>query len=103
MSFISCIIGQIQVERPLDFPVFAWWATAYIFFLILGIFAVVASDSIQTYHVAVVGYLAAGIILSSSSVNFLIYTDMGAMQTAAAGFILLSMVQVRSSLLPSPG
>ena len=96
MAFISCIIGQIEVEQTLNFPVFAWWAVVYILFLIIGIFVVVASDAIQTYHVAIVGYLAAGIILSSSSVNFLIYSNRGAFQAGAAGFILLSMVQVWS-------
>lgn len=94
MAFISCIVGQVQVDTTLNFPVFAWWAAVYILFLIIGIFVVVASDAIQTYHVAVVGYLAAGVILSSSSVNFLIYSSRGSFQAAAAGFILLSMVQV---------
>lgn len=95
MAFISCIVGQVQVDVTLNFPVFAWWAAVYILFLIIGIFVVVASDTIQTYHVAIVGYLAAGVILSSSSVNFLIYSSRGSFQAAAAGFILLSMVQVR--------
>ncbi|SPO00001.1 probable High osmolarity signaling protein SHO1 [Cephalotrichum gorgonifer] len=94
MAFISCIVGQTQVETTLQFPVFAWWAVVYTLFLIIGIFVVVASDTIQTYHVAVVGYLAAGVILSSSSVNFLIYSSRGSFQAAAAGFILLSMVQI---------
>ena len=96
MAFVSCIIGQVQVEETSNFPAFAWWAVVYILFLILGIAVVVASDAVQTYHVAIVGYLAAGIILSSSSVNFLIFSSRGAFQAAGAGFILLSMAQVGS-------
>jgi len=94
MAFISLVIAQIQVDSTRDLPPFAWWAVVYLLFLILGIFVVVASDAINTYHVAVVGYLAAGLILGSSSVNFLIFSNRRAFQAAAAGFILLSMVQV---------
>lgn len=62
---------------------------------ILGIFVVIASDTTQTYHVAIVGFLATGLVLTSSSVNSLIYSSNGAKEAAAAGHILLSMVAVR--------
>lgn len=68
-------------------------------FVILGVFVVVASDTIHTYHVAIVGFLATGLILTSSSVNSLVYSANGAKEATAAGHILLSMVNVR--LLPS--
>lgn len=68
---------------------------------ILGVFVVIASDTTQTYHVAVVGYLAAGLILTTSSCNTLVYSSNGAREAAAAGFILMSMVAVR--LASSPG
>lgn len=58
----------------------------------------VASDTTQTYHVAVVGYLACGLVLTTSSVNSLVYSANGAKEAASAGFILLSMVTVRSSV-----
>lgn len=54
----------------------------------------VASDTTQTYHVAVVGYLACGLVLTTSSVNSLVYSANGAKEAASAGFILLSMVTV---------
>lgn len=62
-----------------------------------GVFVVVASDTTQTYHVAVVGYLACGLVLTTSSVNSLVYSANGAKEAASAGFILLSMVTVRCS------
>lgn len=43
------------------------------FFCILGIIVSVASDSVYTYHVAIVGFLAAGLVFTTSSVNSLIY------------------------------
>jgi SHO1 osmosensor len=78
---------------------------------IVGVLVVVASDSTQTYHVAVrgrmhedcldtadlykvVGFLAAGLVFTSSVVNALVYSADGAKEAAAAGFILLSMVAV---------
>lgn len=66
----------------------------YYFFVIGGVFIVVASDTTQTYHVAVVGYLACGLVLTTSSVNSLVYSANGAKEAASAGFILLSMVTV---------
>jgi SHO1 osmosensor len=102
MTFISLVIAQVQVPSTRDLPPFAWWAVVYMLFLVIGIFVVVASDAISTYHVAIVGYLAAGLILTSSSVNFLIFSSRGAFQAAAAGFILMSMVQVRLQLPRRP-
>lgn len=63
-------------------------------FCIIGVFVVIASNTIQTYHVAVVGFLAAGLVLTTSSVNSLVYSSEGAKEAAAAGHILLSMVAV---------
>lgn len=92
IAFISSAIAQAQ-PNP-GFPNFAWWAIVYMLFCIVGIFVVVASDTIQTYHVAIVGYLAAGLVLTTSSVNTLIYSPEGAKEAAAAGHILMSMVSV---------
>ncbi|EQL02475.1 hypothetical protein G6O67_001785 [Ophiocordyceps sinensis] len=94
ITFISCIISQVQATDGDRFPSFAWWSVVYSLFLILGVFVVVASDSVHTYHVAVTGYLAGGMVLVTSSVNSLVYSKSGAREAAAAGFILLSMVVI---------
>ncbi|KAI1749323.1 hypothetical protein F4782DRAFT_533610 [Xylaria castorea] len=97
ISLVGSIIGQINSD-PNDkinmFPKFVWWSIVFMFLLIPAVFVVVASDSIQTYHVALVGYMGAGLVLTSSSVNSLIYFSEGARQAAGAGFILLSMVNI---------
>ncbi len=82
------------------------------FFCIIGIIVVIASDSVETYHVAVsyqshnrvnsliinvrqiVGFLAAGLVFTTSAVDVLVYSPVGAKEAAAAGHILLSMVAV---------
>ena len=79
---------------------------------IIGITVVFASDTADTYSIAVcglswpdrrnqetdvlqiVGYLAAGLVFTTSAVNSLVYSPEGAKEAAAAGFILLSMVAV---------
>lgn len=45
----------------------------------------------------IVGYLAAGIILATSSINSLIYSSRGAEEAVAAGFILLAIVSVSTT------
>lgn len=42
----------------------------------------------------IVGFLGAGLVFTTSSVNSLVYSSDGAHEAAAAGFILLSMVAV---------
>jgi len=51
IAFVSSIISIKQ--QPNGFPNFAWWALVYMFFCIIGITITVATDSEQTYHVAV--------------------------------------------------
>lgn len=65
---------------------------------IAGVTLAVAADAVYTYHVAIVGFLAAGLVFTTSSVNSLIYYSDPAKEAAAAGFILMSMVQVRTAM-----
>ena len=89
---MSSIIADIGEE----YPNFAWWSLVYMLGCIGLVFVTVATDSVHTYHVAIVGFLAAGLVFTTSSVNSLIYYSDGAKEAAAAGFILLSMVAVRT-------
>jgi SHO1 osmosensor len=93
IAFISSIVSQVQGP----FPNYSWWAIVYMLFCILGVFVVIASDTTQTYHVAIVGFLSTGLVLTSSSVNSFVYASEPAREAAAAGHILLSMVTVGSS------
>lgn len=91
IAFVSSIIASIGQE----YPNYSWWALAYMFCCIIGITVAVAMDAVYTYHVAIVGFMAAGLVFTTSSVNSLIYWSNPAKEAAAAGFILLSMVSVR--------
>ncbi|TDZ20173.1 High osmolarity signaling protein SHO1 [Colletotrichum sidae] len=95
IAFISSIIATTQVTNSTgSFPPFAWWTVVYMFFLIAGVFVVVASDTIQTYHVALTGYLGAALALNSLTIHSLIYSANGSRQAAGAGFILMAMVTI---------
>ncbi|KAL6705673.1 Transmembrane osmosensor [Coniothyrium glycines] len=90
IAFIGSIISAIRG----GFPNFAWWTLVFMFFCIVGITVTVASDVERTYHVAIVGFLAAGLVFTSSSVNSLVYSSAAPLQAAAAGYILLSMIAI---------
>jgi SHO1 osmosensor len=47
--------------------------------------------------IQIVGFLAAGLVLTTSAVNSLVYSPRAAFEAAAAGFILLSMVAVSTN------
>jgi SHO1 osmosensor len=91
IAFVSSIIADIQG----DYPNYSWWSLAFMLMCIIAVFVTVATDSVHTYHVALVGLLSAGLVFTTSSVNSLIYYSDAAKEAAAAGFILLSMVSVR--------
>ena len=99
IAFVSSIIADIGEE----YPNFAWWSLVYMFGCIILVFVTVATNSVQTYHVAIVGFMAAGLVFTTSSVNSLIYYSDASKEAGAAGFILLSMVSVsmRQLLRPS--
>lgn len=90
IAFVASIISDIRDP----FPNFAWWAIAYMLCCIIGIVVVVASNSHEIYQVAIVGFLSAGLVFTTSSVNTLVYSPRGEEEAAAAGFILLSMVAI---------
>ncbi|KAK0250758.1 Transmembrane osmosensor [Friedmanniomyces endolithicus] len=90
IAFVSSIIADVGGE----YPNYSWWALAYMFCVIIGIIVATGFDAIHTYHVAIVGFLAAGMVFTTSSVNSLIYWSNGSKEAAAAGFILMSMVSI---------
>lgn len=93
IAFVGSAIATGEHQDP-PFPNYSWFAIAYMLCLIIGISVVMASDTTQTYHVAIVGFLACGLVLTSSSVNSLIYSSNGAKEATAAGHILLSIVNI---------
>jgi SHO1 osmosensor len=94
ITFITCIISKVQETDDDPFPTFPWWGSVYSLLAIIGVFFVVASDSVHIYHVAMTGYLSAGLVLVTSAVNSLIYSKHGSWEAGAAGYVLLAIVMV---------
>ncbi|KAF2134706.1 high osmolarity signaling protein SHO1 [Dothidotthia symphoricarpi CBS 119687] len=90
IAFVSSILSAIHG----GFPNFAWWTLVFMFFCIVGVTITVASDAERTYHVAIVGFLSAGLVFTTSSVNSLVYSPIAPFEAAAAGYILLSMITI---------
>lgn len=90
IAFISSIVADVRAA----FPNYAWWGIVYMLGCIAGVTVVFASDSADTYSIAIVGFLAAGLVFTTSAVNSLVYSPQGAEEAAAAGFILLSMIAI---------
>lgn len=87
IAFVSSIIADINGE----YPNYSWWTLAYLLLCIMGVIYVVGADAIYTYRVGLTGFLAAGLVFTTSAVNSLIYYPQAPKEAAAAGFILLSI------------
>ncbi|KAI9814530.1 MAG: Transmembrane osmosensor [Thelocarpon impressellum] len=96
IAFVACVIAAINSknDRLNPFPNYVWWTNVYMFICIVGIVTAVVTASVQTYHVAIVGFMAAGIVLTSSAVNSLVYSSDPRREAAAAGHILLAMISI---------
>ncbi|VUC30377.1 unnamed protein product [Clonostachys rosea] len=95
LAFAALIVVFVETTDKDSLPSnFVWWSIAYDLFVILGVFVIVASDTIHTYHVALTAYCSAGMALTSIAVNSLIHSSEAAKQASAAGFILLAMLMI---------
>lgn len=94
IGFISQVIADSDPTISPDFPKFVWWTITYELCCILGVAIVVALDAVHKYHVAIVGFLAAGLVFTCSAANTFVYSMKGTMEAAGAGHILLSIIQI---------
>ncbi|KAK2748023.1 Transmembrane osmosensor [Onygenales sp. PD_40] len=92
IGWLLAFVTSVVVDIKGIYPNFAWWALAYMLVAIIGISVVIGSATSHIYSVAIVGYLPAGLALTSLAVNSLIYDEGSANQASAGGFILMAMV-----------
>ncbi|KAI5795868.1 hypothetical protein FPQ18DRAFT_366494 [Pyronema domesticum] len=92
IAFVSQALADSN-PRIKDYPKFAWWTITFELFCILLVAIVVAKDQVYKYHVAIVGFLAAGVVLTCSAANTFVYSLEATMEAAGAGHILLSIIQ----------
>lgn len=89
IAFVASIVGDVQAK----YANIAWWGAVYALICIVGTTFVLGSGTSNTYGVAVVGYLAAGLGFTATSINNTIYSGNSAMQAAGAGFILVAIIE----------
>jgi SHO1 osmosensor len=91
IAFVSSIIGQASDDA---FPKYSWTALILTLGLNVNVVFIVGRNVMQTYHIAVVGYSAAGIVMTTSLVNTLIYSRSGTRVAAGVGFMILAMTEI---------
>ena len=96
MAWIITLVAQVITDVRGSFPNYAWLTPVWMLACIIGVFIVIASNTVQTYHVAVVGYLAIGGVVATAAANNLIYKGQASSDAAAAGNIILAMICVSS-------
>ncbi|KAI5817723.1 hypothetical protein BZA77DRAFT_309306 [Pyronema omphalodes] len=92
IAFVSQALSDSNPKIK-DYPKFAWWTITFELFCILLVAIVIAKDQVYKYHVAIVGFLAAGVVLTCSAANTFVYSLEATMEAAGAGHILLSIIQ----------
>ncbi|KAK9388838.1 hypothetical protein V1515DRAFT_532484 [Lipomyces mesembrius] len=91
--FIS-LAASIASDVAGPYPQFSWWGIVYEFLVICGVIYVIGANAVEPYRVAMVGFTAAALVYTTNSTNNLVYTGRAADAAAAAGSILLSIINI---------
>ncbi|KAF8463828.1 putative high osmolarity signaling protein Sho1 [Kalaharituber pfeilii] len=94
LAWLIATVGSAIAEIQGKVNGFIWWTIAYQFCCVAGVTLVVGYGSHQRYSLAVVGYLAAGLVNTSLAADHLVASSQPAREAAAAGFILFAMVEI---------
>ncbi|KAI0465366.1 Transmembrane osmosensor [Komagataella kurtzmanii] len=94
MSWIITFISSIVADVQGSFPKLTWWGIVFELFVILFLAALYIVDDIQPHRLSIVGFLAIATVYTTNSANSLVYSNTSAKNCAAAGSILLSMINL---------
>lgn len=94
VGWAVALVGSI-LNSSLDsshFPIFSWWGLAFEMIAILLTLHVAFSHQIRMYRQAILVFLAVATIYTTNSTNNFVWRDNSSSGTAAAGNILLSII-----------
>ncbi|ANB11730.1 osmosensor SHO1 [Sugiyamaella lignohabitans] len=94
IGWIIAFAGSVSVDVKGAFPTLTWWGIVFEFFLILGVIYVVGADAFYSYRLALCAFLATGTIYTTNSTNNFVWTSTPSEGAAAAGHILLSIINI---------
>ncbi|RPB24353.1 hypothetical protein L211DRAFT_785259 [Terfezia boudieri ATCC MYA-4762] len=94
IAWLIATVGSVIAQTQSKINTFIWWTIAYQMCCLLAVTFVIGYSSHHRYSMAIVGYLAAGLVNTSLAADRLVASTFPAREAAAAGFILFAMVQI---------
>ncbi|KAK9324177.1 hypothetical protein V1517DRAFT_256783 [Lipomyces orientalis] len=94
IGWFIALAASIAADVAGPYPQFSWWGIVYEFLVICGVIYVIGANAIEPYRIAIVGFTAAALVYTTNSTNNLVYTGRAADAAAAAGHILLSIINI---------
>lgn len=94
IGWIVAFIGQIAAEADVGHQGVLWFAIFLQLFLIVGIAATIATDSVALARLQLSAFLAVALVFSVMGINEGIYANRGSLNAVAAGWFILTIVNV---------
>lgn len=95
ISWVIAIVGSIAAASTNEtFPRFTWWGIAYQFLLLVMLVLLYAYDTIDYYKNFLTGAFAVAFVYNTNSATNLVYATGSKKAAAAAGVILLSVINL---------
>lgn len=93
IAWIVALGGSIAMSTDTrSFPRFSWWGLVFQALLIIFITGVYMANDFRTYRLFLLACISIAFVYTSNSSNGVIYTSGSGPACAAAGFILLSII-----------
>lgn len=98
IAFVAWVIalgGSIAVaSSSVSFPRFSWWSIVYQILVLLTLFGMYCMDLVDYYRTFLTCAVGVAFVYTSNSTNSIVYNQGSNSGAAAAGFILLSMINL---------
>lgn len=96
VGWAVALVGSIlsSTTDSSSFPVFSWWGIAFEMVAILLTLHVAFSNQIRMYRLATISFLSIATVYTTNSTNNFVWRQNSSSGTAAAGHILLSIINM---------
>jgi SHO1 osmosensor len=95
VGWILALIGSIWSSQNLaKFPVFTWWGLSCQFLILVIVFYVTGLNNVNPYRLGILAGLAMTTVYTTNSTNNFVYLPSPSTAAAAAGYMLLSIINI---------